>query len=123
VVKKRNDKRYFEFFLCVQPPKRKDKKMISFMQSRVDNIMSNIAKEIQKAIGEEESFLKSNEKDSFDKAIFETKECEKNKKRYENICKTIENAKKTFWKLHKIVKSYGFATKDGFKEYIGTPNE
>lgn len=118
LVKKVDKERYFKSFIGVEPPKRKDKKMISFMQARVDSIMIVLARNIQKAIDQEESFLESNEKNSFDNAIFEMEECKKNKERYQNICRAIERTKKIFWKLQKICKSYGFQMKYSFKDYF-----
>ncbi|TSD02991.1 MAG: hypothetical protein Athens071416_382 [Parcubacteria group bacterium Athens0714_16] len=118
VIVKTRERKYFKSFIGVEPPKRKDKKMISFMQTRVDSVMIVLARDIQKAIDQEESFLMSNEKNAFDNAIFEHEECKKNKERYQNICRAIVRTKKIFWKLHKIIKSYGFATKDSFKDYF-----
>lgn len=117
-IKKAGEERFFRSYLGVEPPKRKDKKMISFMQARVDSVMIVLARNIQKAIDQEESFLESNEKNSFDNALFEREECKKNKERYQNICRAIEGTKKTFWKLHEICKFYGFQMKSGFKDYF-----
>lgn len=124
LVKREQNKKIFKSFIGVEPSKRKDKKMINFMQERVDNIMVHLAKDIQKAIEFEETFLKSNEKSIFDKPLSgDYQEARNMVTRYKNTVAAIARAKKTFWKLHKIVKSYGFETKNGFKEYLECSNK
>jgi len=123
-ISKIRKERIFESFVGIEPPERKDKKMINFMQARVDNIMIILAKQIEGAIDAEESFLKSNKKEDFDRlfpidnGIDPKAEARNTRRGYLVKCNEITRTKKVFWMLHKIVNSYGFATKNGFKEYI-----
>lgn len=123
LISNNHKRKYFKSFVGVEPPMKKDKKMISFIQPRVDAVMTILARDIQRAIDYEENFLKSNEKDMFDKVIFETEKCKTTNQRYQNICHAISRTKEIFWKLHKIVKFYNFTTKNGFKDYISSSNE
>ena len=112
------ERKCFKSFFGVNPPQKREKKMISFMQVRVNNVLSSLAQNIPQAILKEEEFLKSRKKDTFDMSIYDREECKKIEAEYVAICVEIERTKKIFWKLHKIVKFYGFATKDSFKDYL-----